>query len=111
VINPAQDVQRGITKEYVQSRCYLEHNTAKVLEHVKKQLQVDAHTEERLIPPVMITINKCCLFRFQPQKRCQFNLFNENGRNGCVDRGNPAMLMNWINYSILIHNEWCTNNT
>jgi len=50
----------------------------------KLQLQVDAHTEERLIPPVMIAINKCCLFRFQPQKRCQFNFFNENGGNGCL---------------------------
>jgi len=38
VIYPAQGVQRGITKEYVQSRCYIEHNTAKVLEQVKKTI-------------------------------------------------------------------------
>jgi len=45
---------------------------------------VDAHTEERLILPIMIAKGKRSLFRFQPQKRCHFDLFNEYWGNGCL---------------------------
>jgi len=62
----------------------MESTAKRTKQIIKLQLQVDTHTKKRLIPPVMTTVSKYCLFQFQPQKRCQFNLFNENGRNRCL---------------------------
>jgi len=61
---------------FTTSRCYNSESTNKML----KQLHLNTHTKEWMFPPIMKTIAKNCLFRFQPQEGIQFNLFSYNIR-------------------------------
>jgi len=58
---PTQGVQKGVTtQEYLQG-IGASHSKAPSKYTNRQKLQVDAHTIERFLPPVMIVVHKSCL--------------------------------------------------
>jgi len=61
-VNPAQGVQKRVTtQEYLQG-IGVSYIKAPSKYTNRQKLQVDAHTMERFLPPVMIAIHKSCMF-------------------------------------------------
>ena len=61
---PVQDVQKRVTtQEYLQG-IGASHSKAPSKYTNRQKLQVDAHTMERFLPPIMIAIHKSCLYGF-----------------------------------------------
>ena len=79
MLQPAQGVQKEEHPKIFTELWCTHQNRAPNKQH--KKLHNNTHTRDGMLPPVVVSVIKSSLLRFQPKERLKFNFFNEHKRS------------------------------